>query len=254
MDSIRGPSVATTDTVLNGRVLLRQPRDGYRVAIDPIFLAAACAAKAGETVVDLGCGIGTATLCIAHRLPNVRCVGVDLQPSLIDLARENATANHIADRVRFLVGDILDPHLPIYADSADHVVVNPPYLPRGRATISENPVKALANVEGEADLAAWVAAAARSVRSGGQVTFIHRADRFPDLIAAMSAHCGSIAILPLHPRDNAAAKRIIVSGRLGRGGPATLLHGLVLHDANGAFTEAAQRILRDGGALPLSPS
>jgi tRNA1(Val) A37 N6-methylase TrmN6 len=254
MTEVAHSLAATIDSVLGGRVILRQPLDGYRVAIDPIFLAAACPAQAGETVVDLGCGIGTAALCVARRVPGLRCIGVDLQPALIALARENAAANDLADRVRFLDGDILDPGLSIYAERADQVIVNPPYLPRGRATVSDNPIKALANVEGDADLAAWVAAAARAVKPGGRVTFVHRADRLPELLAAFAAQFGGIATFPLYPKAGAAARRVIVSGLLGQRAPAALLPGLVLHEAGGDFTPPAQQVLRDGGALPLVPA
>lgn len=241
----------TTDTVLGGRVILRQPADGYRVAIDPILLAAACPAQAGETIADLGCGIGTAALCVATCVPGVQCIGIDVQSALIELAHENAATNGLQDRVRFLCGDIQDSALPIYAAPVDRVIVNPPYLPRGRATVSENPIKALANVEGDADLEAWVKAAARALKPGGRVTFIHRADRLPELLAAFAPRFGGMVILPLHPKESTPAHRVIVSGRLGHGGPATLLPGLILHQADGAFTPAVQGILRDGAPLPL---
>jgi tRNA1(Val) A37 N6-methylase TrmN6 len=241
----------TLDAVLGGRVTLHQPAVGYRVAIDPILLAAACPAEPGETVVDLGCGVGTAALCLARRVPDVRCVGVDLQSDLTDLAERNARENDLADRARFLAGDILDRALPIYAQPSDHVIVNPPYLKRGTATPSDNPVKALANVEGEADLAAWVAAAVRATRSGGTLTFIHRADRLPELLALLGARCGGLVIQPLHPKAGAAAHRAIVAGRLDQRLPAILLPGLIVHEADGRFSPLLERVLRDGAALPM---
>jgi tRNA1(Val) A37 N6-methylase TrmN6 len=241
----------TLDTVLGGRVILHQPALGYRVAIDPILLAAACPAEPGESVVDLGCGVGTAALCLGRRVPGVRCIGVDLQPELAALANRNAQENELADRVRFLAGDILDRTLPIYAEPADHVIVNPPYLKRGTATPSENPVKALANIEGDADLATWVTAAAKAVRPGGTITFIHRADRLPELLPLLSTRCGGLAILPLHPKAGAAAHRVIVAGRLDQRLPATLLSGIILHEADGSFSAPLQRVLRDGAALPM---
>lgn len=242
----------TLDTVLGGRVILHQPALGYRAAIDPVLLAAACPAEPGETVVDLGCGVGTAALCLARRVPDVRCTGVDLQPELAVLANRNAEENKLAARVGFLAGDILDRTLPIYAQPADHVIINPPYLKRGAATPSGNPVKALANIEGDADLAAWVAAAAKAVRPGGSVTFIHRADRLSELLALLGARCGGLVILPLHPKVGAAAHRAIVAGRLDQRLPAVLLPGLVLHEADGSFSPLLQRILRDGAALPMT--
>jgi tRNA1(Val) A37 N6-methylase TrmN6 len=242
----------TLDTVLGGRVMLHQPTVGYRVAIDPILLAAACPAESGETVVDLGCGVGTAALCLARRVPDVRCVGVDLQADLADLANRNARENDLADRARFLAGDILDRTLPIYAQPSDRVIVNPPYLKRGTATPSDNPAKVLANVEGEADLAAWVAAAVRATRPGGTITFIHRADRLPDLLALLGARCGGLVIQPLHPKAGAAAHRAIVAGRLDQRLPAILLPGLIVHEADGRFSPLLERVLRDGAALPMT--
>jgi tRNA1(Val) A37 N6-methylase TrmN6 len=242
---------ATIDSVLGGRVTLHQPAAGYRAAIDPILLAAACPAESGETIVDLGCGVGTAALCLACRVPGVRCTGVDVQGELVDLANRNACENDLHDRVTFLAGDILDAALPIYARPSDHVIVNPPYLRRGTATASPNPAKALANIEGEADLAAWVAAAFKAVRPGGTITFIHRADRLPELLALLGMRCGGLVIQPLHPKAGAAAHRVIVACRRDQRLPATLLPGLIVHEANGSFSSLAEGILRDGAPLPM---
>jgi tRNA1(Val) A37 N6-methylase TrmN6 len=246
----------TLDAVLGGRVILHQPALGYRVAIDPILLAAACPAERGETIVDLGCGVGTAALCLARRVPDVRCIGVEVQPALAELAGRNARENGLADYVSFLAGDILDRTLPIYAKSsehlADHVIVNPPYLKRGAATPSDNPVKALANMEGEADLAAWVAAAVKAARPGGTITFIHRADRLPELLALLGARCGGLVIQPLHPKAGAAAHRVIVAGRVDQRLPTTLLPNLILHESDGSFTPQVQRVLREGAPLAMS--
>jgi tRNA1(Val) A37 N6-methylase TrmN6 len=251
-DAPSSRSTTTLDTVISGRVTLHQPALGYRVAIDPILLAAACPAEPGETIVDLGCGVGTAALCLARRVAAARCVGVDLQPELAALANRNALENGLADRVSFIAGDILDRTLPIYAKPADHVIVNPPYLKRGAATPSENPIKALANIEGDADLAAWVVAAAKAARPGGTVTFIHRADRLPELLALLGRSCGGLTILPLHPKAGAAAHRAIVTGRLGQRLPAILLPGIIVHEADGGFSPLLQRVLRDGAALPMT--
>jgi tRNA1(Val) A37 N6-methylase TrmN6 len=251
-DAPTSKAATTLDTVLGGRVTLHQPALGYRVAIDPILLAAACPAEPGETVVDLGCGVGTAALCLARRVPDVRCVGVDLQGELADLANLNAAENNLADRAHFLAGDILDRALPIYTRPSDHVIVNPPYLKRGTATPSDNPVKALANMEGEADLAAWVAAAVKATRPGGTITFIHRADRLPELLALLGARCGGLVIQPLHPKAGAAAHRAIVAGRLDQRLPAILLPGLIVHEADGSFSVPVQRVLRDAAALPMT--
>ena len=64
MESANDVSV---DQLLGGRVELRQPVNGYRAAIDPVFLAASIPAGAGDSVLDAGCGTAAAALCLVAR-------------------------------------------------------------------------------------------------------------------------------------------------------------------------------------------
>ena len=54
------PKGLSQDRLLGGRVQLAQPLGGYRVAVDPVLLAAAIPAEAGETIADMGAGSGAA--------------------------------------------------------------------------------------------------------------------------------------------------------------------------------------------------
>ena len=83
------------DKFIGGRLHLWQPLRGYRAATDPVFLAAACPAAAGESVLDLGCGAGAAALCLAVRVPEVVLSGLEVQPDYAMLARRNAERNGI---------------------------------------------------------------------------------------------------------------------------------------------------------------
>jgi tRNA1(Val) A37 N6-methylase TrmN6 len=244
------PELATTqDAFLGGRLTLRQPAEGYRAAIDPVLLAAAIPAKVGDRIVDLGCGVGTAGLCLLTRLPGTSCVGIELQQILAALALENAAANGLAGRYLARCGSIMS--RPVLADlsGAEHVIANPPYLPQGEASVSAHPIKALANVESDATLADWVEAASALVKPGGAVTFIHRADRLPDLVACMRERLGSLVILPILPKAGMPASRVILRGRKDKRAPAQLLAPLVLHEPGGAYTAMAEAILRDAATL-----
>ncbi len=81
------------DRLLGGRVMFRQPVDGYRAAIDPVFLAAAVPAQNGQSILDVGSGAGAASLCLATRVPGLRIFGIEMQPALVALARDNIAAN-----------------------------------------------------------------------------------------------------------------------------------------------------------------
>jgi tRNA1(Val) A37 N6-methylase TrmN6 len=59
----------TDDAVLNGRLMLRQPRRGHRFGHDAILLAAATDARGEECACELGAGVGAAGLALAQRVP-----------------------------------------------------------------------------------------------------------------------------------------------------------------------------------------
>ncbi|MFM9843892.1 MAG: tRNA1(Val) (adenine(37)-N6)-methyltransferase [Dongiaceae bacterium] len=241
----------TEDKLLGGRVLLRQPADGYRVAIDPIFLAAAVPAAPGELVLDVGAGVGAAALCLAWREPNCLIRGIEIQHALVRLAGENAALNGNAARMEFMVGDILRPPPRMAPGTFHHVMANPPYQAAEAGMRSDNHGRNLANLEGEAELADWVRYCLNMVRSKGSVTFIHRADRLDSLLAELRQRAGDIAVYPLWPGGSRPASRVIVRARKDVATPTKLSSGMVLHEPDGRYSAAAEAVLRDGAALAL---
>ena len=244
-------SAEDPDTLLGGQVQLRQPAQGYRVAMDTVLLAASVPAASTETLLDIGCGVGAAALCFACRVPGARATGIELQPELAVLAVENAARNDMADRVKFIEGDLLDPPPELATHGFDHVIANPPYLPADSADPSPVESKALSNVEGEARLADWVEFALRMARPKGGITFIHRADRLDELLAPFQGRAGSVIVFPLWPKAGREAKRVIVRARPGVKAPMRIAAGMVMHEDDGAYTPDALSILRDGAALVL---
>jgi tRNA1(Val) A37 N6-methylase TrmN6 len=246
-----GAPETSEDGLLGGRLRLLQPVEGYRAAIDPVFLAAAVPAGAGEQVLDIGSGTGAAALCLAARLPGVRVSGIEKRLELVRLAAENAQRNGMADRLVFVRGDILQPPPRFAPGGYDHAMANPPFLPPGSGPPSPDPGKAAANVEGEAGLDAFLRFALAMVRPKGSLTFIHRADRLEVLLGLLAGKAGEIVVFPLWAGEGKPAKRVIVRARKGIGTPTRLSPGLALHRADGGYTAAAERVLREGGPLDL---
>jgi tRNA1(Val) A37 N6-methylase TrmN6 len=239
------------DSLLGGRVRLRQPVAGYRAAIDPVLLAAAVPAREGDTVLDIGCGFGAATLCLAARVPGARITGIERERDLVRLAGDNILLNQMGGMVGAMVGDLLRPPRRLEPGTFAHIMANPPYLEGAQATKPADPGRAAARVEGEADLAAWVRFALTMVRGKGSITFIHRADRLEQLLGAFAGRAGEIVLFPLWPGLAKPARRIIVRARKGVATPTALLPGLILHEADGRYTPAADAVLRGGAALAL---
>lgn len=248
-------SNVTDDAVLGGRLRLKQPRRGHRVGHDAILLAAATAAEAGEHVVDLGAGVGAAGLALAARVPGIRVTLVEVVPQLIALAAENAARNGLGDRVRTVLLDVGAPAHAFTAaglelGSAARVLMNPPFHNPTYQNVSPDPGRRLAHAA-SLPLAAWVALAQRLLQPHGVVTLIWRADGLAEVVAALSAGFGAIALRPVHPRPDAAAIRLLVGAEKSSRAPLSLLPGLCLNDAEGRPTPMAEAILRQGSALPL---
>ena len=239
------------DAFLGGALKITQPIKGYRAGIDPVLLAASVDAHAGQSVLDLGAGVGVASLCLAHRVADLSITALEIQPELLDLLAKNVDTNGFDHCVECEGADILVPPDWIKQRHWDHVIFNPPYYAPESAMSAPNSIKAQSNMIHEGGLEDWMDFALKRLRPKGQVSLIHRADALDQILQYLTPRAGTVKVLPLWPRAGVPAKRIIVSAVKGAGGPLTLLPGLCLHENGRAFTPAADSILRHGAALKL---
>jgi tRNA1(Val) A37 N6-methylase TrmN6 len=237
-------SALTEDTVMGGRVKLLQPRRGYRIAVDAVLLAAAVDARPGDSVLDLGAGVGAVGLCIAARVAGCHVTGIELQPDLAALADRNVALNQAGNRVQTLVHDLASP-LPPGLGPFDHVVTNPPYLTAAVADPPPDRSKALATIESSASLVRWLTVATAALKPAGTLLAIHRSDRLEEIVEALVAlGWGDITIKRLPP-----AARVLVRAHRAGSSQRRDAAPLVLHRPEGGYTDGAEAILRHGQPL-----
>jgi len=243
------------DAVLGGRLILRQPLKGHRVGHDAILLAAACSAHPADRLVDLGSGVGAAGLAVASRIENLAVTLVEIDPKLAALAHQNAARNALSGRVRAVCLDVAArPATFAAADlapaSAHQVIMNPPF------NAAQNPSphrgRRLAHIASDDTLARWVRTAARLLRPAGVLTLIWRADGLDAVLAALAPGFGAITLLPVHPKPQAPAIRLLVRAVKASRAPLALLPGFILADDAGRPTVQAEAVLRNGAVLPLA--
>lgn len=242
-----GNGETTLGTLLGGRISFEQPAAGYRAAIDPVLLAAAVTTERGAAI-ELGAGTGAASLCLAWRCPGLSIVALEISAGPAAIARRNVAANGLGARIEVVEADVrrLPPDL---GGRFDAVLLNPPFAPEGSSSPSPRPEKRRAHVEGDGGMAAWIAAARRTLRSRGRLAMIHRAERIPEILSLLSEGFGDIEVIPLWPRPGQPARRVVLRARRGARGGAILSPGLALHGPGGAFTAAAEAVLRGGASL-----
>ena len=231
----------TEDALLDGRIRVRQPARGYRVNVDTLLLSAAVEVRDGARVLEAGCGTGAALLALAVRNENITLLGIERETNIAELARENVALNAMTHRIEIVSGDALDRRAN--HGVFDAVFVNPPFdgdgegaapaQARRHAYITETPIDA------------WIAVLADRLKGGAALTLMHRAAKLPELLAAFDGRLGGVEIIPIRPRAEAPAKRVIVRARKGSRAPLRLLKGLDLHDAAGAkYTPETDAILK----------
>ncbi|MBS1049067.1 tRNA1(Val) (adenine(37)-N6)-methyltransferase [Gluconobacter japonicus] len=248
-----------TGTLLDGRLRYTQFRQGYRTGLEPVLMAAAIPARAGETVLEAGCGAGAGLLCLATRIAGVSGIGLEADGDTVELAAHNFLNNPFPDsRTHLSVVQAVLPDIPsslrAKAPTANgrfhHVMANPPWH-SAHGTPSPDERRRLALSTANSDPQAWISALSRWVLPGGTLTFIIStaiADRACQTL--LENGCGSIQFYPFWPKQGREAKLVLVQAIHGGKSIFRLKPGLTLHEEDGRFTAAAERVLRLGEALP----
>jgi tRNA1(Val) A37 N6-methylase TrmN6 len=138
------------------------------------------------------------------------------------------------------------------ADSADVVLMNPPFNDSARHRASPDRAREIAHVATSVTLEGWIHAARRILKSGGVLTLIWRADGIAEALAALGRGFGSLAILPVHGDPAAPAIRVLIRATKGGRAPARIHAALMLNDASAVPNKVVQEVLAGKGILPLA--
>lgn len=234
--------------MLGGRVVYRQPATGFRSGIEPVLLAASIPARAGEHVLEAGSGAGAALLCLAVRVPDVRVIGVEMQPEMAEMAAANAKANGFSG-IEVVADRIETASLP---RAFDHAMANPPYH-GADGSASPDAARETAKRGSEILTQTWIRRLSAALRHRGSLTLIAPAGIIPTCLAAMAeSRCPCTAIFPLWPRIGRPAKLVLLRGVKDARTPLQILPGMLLHRPDGSYAEDAQAVLGDAAALPLA--
>src|SRR3569832_528958 len=174
---------------------------------------------------------------------------------VVEVARANAGANAVVAETLFL--DVTSgaegfAAAGLLPDTADVVLMNPPFNDASRHRASPDKAREVAHVAAAEPLEEWVHASRRCLKSGGTLVMIWRADAIAEVLAALNRGFGSLMIQPVHGDAASAAIRVLVRATKGGRAPTRLLASLVLNDKAGRPTPEANAILAGEGQLPLA--
>ncbi len=244
----------TNDDFLGGRLRITQPAKGYRAGVDPVLLAASVPAVAGQRVLELGCGVGVATLCLGWRVPGLTLIGVEVQPGYADLARANAVAN--GHDVEVVTADLRALPTDLRQRQFDHVLMNPPYFDRVTGTAAQDCGRDIA-LGGDTPLADWIDVAARRLSPRGHLTLIQRIERLPDVLAALEGRLGSVVVRPLIARPGQPVSLFLLGAIKDGKAPFRMSAPLLTHQGDNhvkdseSYAPEMRAILREGASLSI---
>jgi tRNA1Val (adenine37-N6)-methyltransferase len=237
----------TQGHLLGGRVIYRQPVNGFRSGIEPILLAASIPARAGEHVLEAGTGAGASLLCLSARVSGILATGVETDLAMAELAAANAEMNGFSGLkiVRDRIESAILPQL------FDHAMANPPYHRAGDPP-SPDVGRATAKHGSDVLIRGWIERLSMSLRRRGSLSLIVSAGMLPTCLSAMSdSRCSCTAIFPLWPKAGRSAKLVLLRGIRESQTPTRLLSGMVLHQPDGSFSDVAKAILGNGAPLEI---
>jgi tRNA1(Val) A37 N6-methylase TrmN6 len=206
-------------------------------------------------VIEFGAGVGAAGLAVAKRVAGIKLVLVEIDEGLAELARGNAVSNAIA--ADLIVLDVTSgpgafEAAGLSVDSADVVLMNPPFNDSARHRASPDKARASAHVATPATLESWIHASRRILKSGGLLAMIWRADGIAEVLAALDRGFGGLAIVPVHADATSPAIRLLVRAIKGGKAPTRVEPALILNDEFARPNQKAQDILAGKGTLPLA--
>ncbi len=234
----------TTDSILNGRLRVIQPRRGYRFSVDAILLGRFIRPHPGAHVLELGAGCGVIAIIAAALYAPREVVAIEVQPQMASLVQRNATLNDLPV-VRAVAADLRNRAIAGVAPASfDLVIANPPYRAGGSGRRSPIPARELARAESAATLRDFTTAAARYLKHGGKAAFVFAAARAAELISELrAAKLEPKRLRMVHPRLQLPATTILVEARKGGGVELEVEPPLILYAAKGIYSEEAQTLL-----------
>ena len=239
----------TRDAFLGGRLTVSQPRHGFRAGLDSVLLGAATS-PGRRNLLDMGCGVGTAAMVAMTHEPALTATLADQNADMLALATENLAANAFSGRGSVINADVTARGAErsaagLVENAFDAVIANPPFFADDAGTLATDTGRAGARHMDAAALDLWVKTAAGCAAGGGEIIFIYPVESLAPLLPAFAQRFGAITLLPLAPRPDAPASRVLIRGIKGSRAPLTLLSTRPLHGPDGRhFAPAFDAIFR----------
>ena len=178
-------SSETLDDLLYGELKIIQKKKGFRYSVDALLLSdfVLKQIKNGDKVIELGCGNGVVSLILAKRSKAKEILGIEVQSSLVNLAKRNVKLNKLGRKIKVLKADIKNLPKIFAKESFDWVISNPPFRKVGTGLLSKSQERAIARYELKIRMEEVLRVSEYLVKPEGKIALIYPLERLLELVA-----------------------------------------------------------------------
>ena len=201
---------------INENLRLIEKSDSLTFGTDAYLLSAYLKKRPSKRGVELGCGSGVISLLALTKGKATEIYGVEVQPTIYDVAKRNAEQNSLSDKFKVICKDLRDVSASDTDGEVDFVFSNPPYMKADSGKLNLNEQKNISRHEIFGDIGDFCACAKRLLKHGGDFYVVYRPDRLPDLICALkNNNLEPKRLTFIHANSNTPPSILLISAKLG---------------------------------------
>ena len=238
----------TIDKILRGKISVIQLKAGFRFGFEAVFLAAFVNGylkkfkKKKISLADVGSGVGTISLIIAHQNNEINIIAIENNDSYSEIANENIVINNFQKKINVIKGDVFNINSNLI-NSFDIVVTNPPFYDQKQKK-SENELDNYA--KRIIDYESWIENSLKLLKDKGIIFIIIPTGLIEKSLKILNKKTGSVKIFPIWPNHKKSSKRLILFAKKGGASPTELMSGIRLLNNEGNITKKARTFSENG--------
>lgn len=201
-----------------------------------------------DRVVDLGTGCGVIPLILAHRSLGKRIVGLEIQPELVELAKQNVQVNGFTGKVQIHHRDFREVSKDFRPASFDLVISNPPYRRLRSGRLNPDGQRAVARHELKSSVTDVIQVASILLGHGGRLSIIYPATRLAHLlVTAMEYHLTPKQLTVIYSDATSLAGLVHLECKKGAGEELRIAPPFFIYRDDKTYTEAMRKMYEECG-------
>jgi tRNA1Val (adenine37-N6)-methyltransferase len=239
MDSLTYDSISLRGA---GVITIIQRKKGNRFTLDSLLLADFCRIKPRGRILEPGAGTGIISILLARKYPKARFVADEVDPSSYGILCHNIERNGLLNHILPVDRNIKYLDRLIMPGVFDAIIANPPYVRSGTGRNSPSPERQAARQDLTTSLHDWLNLQTM-LKNKGRYFIVFPAGRLAELAEIMrTCKIEPKRLRLVHPREDEPASLVLIEAVKSAGNGLDVLPPLVVHEADGKYTEEMRRI------------